>query len=171
MEKEIKEEKQNSEIEQIQEISEQIKQIKQIPKEVKDKINKKVYENIFIAAVAMAICNMLLLGYMNIEPMRYIIDLKVFSVIALLGTLFMIERAYKKDSSKLAINAVETIVISIVLLALPYIYTYYIYKFPAIIVFISLVFAIYYGIKGIVIIFKEKSNYKKTSNDINDIIK
>lgn len=149
---------------------EEIKKIRQIPKEIKKAIDKKVYENIVIATIVMAACVLLLLGYKNIEPMRYLTDLKSFAVIALLGTILVIERAYKRDSGKLAINAVETIVIAITLLALPYIHTYYIYKFPAIVVFISSVIGIYYSIKGIAIIFNEKKKYRKSANDIKDII-
>ena len=139
---------------------EKIEKFKEIPIEVKKMIDKKVYENVFVATIIMLACVLLLLGYKNIEPMRYIIDLKTFSVIALLGTIFTIERAYKKDSSKLAINAIETIVISLSMLSLPYIYTYYIYKFPSIIVFISAVFGIYYSVKGIAIIVNERKKYR-----------
>lgn len=157
--------------EEIQTIEEKIQEIKKIPKEELNRINKKVYENIFIAAIIMALCDMLILGYANIAPVRYSIDLKVFSVISLLLTIFVIELAYKKDSSKLAINAIELIFISVAFLSLPYLYMYNIYKFQAIVLFGALIFGVYYCIKGIIIIFREKSLYKKRKNDINEIIK
>lgn len=157
--------------EELDAIEQRIKQIKKIPAEVKAIINKKVYENIFIALIIMAVCNMLLLGYKNIEPTRFLMDLKIFSITALLSTLLLIEFAYKKDSGKLAINSVEAIIISLFMLFIIYIYTYYIYAFPLIVLFAALVLGLYYSIKGIIIIFKEKNKYKKSSNDISDIIK
>lgn len=149
----------------------EIEKIKEIPEEVTKKIHKKIFENIIIAVIIMAIGVIMLMAYKNIVPSRLVEDLKYFSIMALVGTLFVIERAYKKDSGKLAINAVEMIVVSLIVLSLHYWYTYYLLKFPMIIVFIIVLLAAYYAIKSIAIVINEKKIYRKSVNDIKNIVK
>lgn len=149
----------------------EIEKLKEIPVEVKKQIDKKVYINVFIATVIMAACVLFLMGYKHIEPIKYFNVLRVVSIFALLGTIFMIEFAYKKDSGELALNAVEAIVISLILLSFHYIYMYNIFNFPMIIVAILALFGAYYTCKGIVTIFRERKKYLKGLNDIKDITK
>ena len=149
----------------------EIEKIREIPFEVKKIIDKKVYINVLIATVIMAVCVMLLVGYKHIEPNKYINILRVISVLSLFGTIFMIEFAYKRDNGELALNAVETIIIAITLLSFPYIYTYNIFNFHRIIVAILALYGAYYASKGIVTIFREREKYRKSLNDIKEITK
>jgi len=148
-----------------------IEKIKEIPKDVKKSIDIMAYYNILIATIIMAVCVLLLFGFKYIEPIIFIAILKAFCVIALAGAILIIEIAYKKDSGKFAIHAIEMIAMAFGILSLPYLYTYNIYNFPFIVTAMSSLFGAYYGIKGIFVVFYERKKYRKNSNDIKDITK
>jgi len=54
-----------------------------VPKEIKDKINTKVFVNIVLAVVIMVYLGALSLGMQNIPTENYIMDLKVFGIMLL----------------------------------------------------------------------------------------
>lgn len=152
----------------IEELKEAIKKKKRLPKEEIEKINKIVYRNIIIATVIVLYFIFLNLGHMNIKNDIYVTDLKVFGMCILLAAIALIESAYKKESSELAIYGVEMIALSISTITLIYVNlmqsSRYIYILPA----ISYVFAIYYLIKSIVIYQKKKHLY--FINDMKEIM-
>ena len=63
------------------------------------------------------------LGSINIAPEKLELDLKVFSVVTILITVFIFEIAYKKDSGRIAIYGIESIFISLATLFLAYLFT------------------------------------------------
>lgn len=92
----------------------------------------------------------------------------LFASIMLIGTLVIIEFAYKKDSGLLALTAVEMIVVSIYFLFAPAVFIQtsntYIHIF-------SVLVATYYSAKIIKIFFSERQKYWKETSDIDEIIK
>ena len=147
-----------------------IAESKEIPQEIKKSINKKVYENVIISTFIMALCVLLLVGFKNIWPDNFLVILRTLAIVVFTGTIVLIETAYKKGSGKLAINSIEMIVISLIILSYSYIYIYYRNIFPPIITFVSSILGVYYSAKSIIIIFKERNNYRKTQSDIKKIV-
>ena len=73
--------------------------------------------------------------------------------------IVLLEKAYQKDSGKIALYGVEAIVLATVTMALIYINLMFSSKYVNIVLIISYILAIYYVIKSIVIYLREKKKY------------
>lgn len=121
-----------------------------------------------MAALVMLYFIFLILGFYNIEQSVYQTDLKVFSMCILLIAIILLESAYKKDSGKLAMFGIETIVIAIITLGLIYINIMFSAMYINIILIISYVLAIYYVLKSIILYIRGRKKY--FVDDIKEII-
>ena len=99
-----------------------------------------------------------------------ILGLKILSGIVLsLGIIFL-EIAYKKDSGKLGIYAIEILVLAGFTLSIEYVGESQKFNFQSYIVISSYVFSIYYILKTIVLYTKERREYLKTLSDVREIV-
>lgn len=153
----------------LEEIEEEIKKQTTISEEKKKKINKKIFQNIIVAIVIVLYFIFLNLGYYNLEGAVYLKDLQVFSIITIGITIIIFEKAYKKDSTELAIYGIESLILSICTLMTIYIGVNYKEKFTYILNSISMLFAIYYVGKSIIIYIKLRKKALKRVSDINKI--
>lgn len=157
--------KENTEIakkseKEIQEaVGKEIKENKKMPQEELKIIYKQVFQNVCIAIAIMIYLNFLILGFVNIKNEIFITDLKVFGITLLAIAIGIFEYAYNKDSGKIALYGIETLLLSFVTIALIYINLIWNSKFVYITAFSTYVFAIYYIAKSIVIYNKMKKQY------------
>lgn len=165
----IKENQEEFDKEKLEKIEKEIKKQTTIPDEKKIKMNKRVFKNIMIAIVIVLYFTFINLGYYNIEPLKFLVDLQVFSILTIGITIILFEIAYKKDSGEITIYGIESLMLSICTLLTIYIGTYYKSKFSYIINTISMLFAIYYVGKSIVIYTKMKRKALKRASDIEKI--
>ena len=103
-------------------MAQKLEQAKIMPKEKKKGIYKRAFENILVAVIVILYFLMMILGYINIPEDAYIKDLKVFSLATIAITIVLFEIAYNKDSGKIAIHGIETLLLSILTLVSMYIY-------------------------------------------------
>lgn len=143
-----------------------------LPIEIKRKIYKDITFNIFIAICLMLYFIILVLGYKNIDKDVYIIDLKVFSISLLIASIFIFEKAFKKDNGKLAIRGIEVLVIAFFSLSMQYFLFGFTNLQNKLIIpnLIIIFFAIYYCLKSIIIDILEKKKYKNSLSDVKEII-
>lgn len=153
----------------LEKIEEEIKKQTTIPEEKKLKINKRIFQNIILAIVIVLYFIFINLGFYNIEPSKFIKDLQVFSIITIGITIIIFEKAYKKDSSELAIYGIESLILSICTLLTIFIGINYNNKFSYIINTIAILFATYYVGKSIVIYIKLRKKALKRVSDIDKI--
>lgn len=165
--KKIKEE--NDDI--VRKIAKDKKEKRKLPKEVENRINKRLFSNIMIAVVIMIYFILLSLGNVNIEQPAFVVDLKVFSITFLVLAVIIFEKSYKKDDGALCIYGIETLVLAIVTLLSVYVNLLVHDKFIGLISIASLLFAIYYVVKATFIYIRDKKAYIKDQNDISEIIK
>lgn len=157
-------------IKKIQEtLKKEITAKKVIPKEEQDKMNVEVFKNIAIAIVMVVFLNFIILGFINIENSVFLVDLKVFAVSILAIAIGVFEYAYKKDSGKIAIYGIETLILAFAMLAFIYLDIMCHSNFVIITVLITYTIAIYYTIKSIIIYQKMKKQYY--INSMKEIIK
>lgn len=157
-------------IKKIQEtLKKEITAKKVIPKEEKDKMNVEVFKNIAIAIVMVVFLNFIILGFINIENSVFLVDLKVFAVSILAIAIGVFEYAYKKDSGKIAIYGIETLILAFAMLAFIYLDIMCHSNFVIITVLITYTIAIYYTVKSIIIYQKMKKQYY--INSMKEIIK
>lgn len=153
-------------------IEKEFKKQTTISEEKKSKIHKKVFQNIGIAALVVLYFVFINLGYYNLEPQVYLKDLQVFSMLAIIFTIFLFEKAYKKDEINLTIYSIEALAVSIATLSTIYIgMKFEPKKYPYIINFITIAFTLYYAMKAGVIYIKMKKRALKRTSDIHKIIK
>ena len=151
-------------IKKIQEtLKKEITAKKVIPKEEQDKMNVEVFKNIAIAIVMVVFLNFIILGFINIENSVFLVDLKVFAVSILAIAIGVFEYAYKKDSGKIAIYGIETLILAFAMLAFIYLDIMCHSNFVIITVLITYTIAIYYTVKSIIIYQKMKKQTKKTA--------
>lgn len=155
----------------IENIEKLIQEKKKIPKNVKDKINAKVFENMVLAAIILVYLAALNIGMGNIPTDTYIIDLKVFSMLLLAVTIIIFEIGYKKDDAGLWLHGVEVMVVAIFTLYLIYFYSMYYATYGTLLISTAIVFLIYFAIKMIITRKRLKRQYQKSLTDIGEIVK
>ena len=158
--KETKKELAKSEQKEIEEVvGKELKSKKKLPAEELKKINKRVFQNVFLAIVIMFYLDFIILGFVNIENSVFITDLKVFGMALLLVAIGIFEYAYKKDSGKHIIHGIEILLLAFITILLIYVNLMWSNKFIYITAFVSYAFAIYYVAKSIIIYKKMKKEY------------
>lgn len=157
--------------ENIRMLDEEIKQNKKIPKEYKKKINKQILLNIstLIAIIIYLVCINVLSLYLDTK--KYIIVLRVLSVIVAIISVMYFELGYRKDNEKIFLYGVEVLIIAIITLLSTYMYFIFFDKFNNILIIILGIIVIYYAIKISIIRKRMKKQYYKKQNDIKEIIK
>ena len=96
---------------------------------------------------------------MNIETSVFIVDLKVFAVSLLAVAIGVFEYAYKKDSGKIAIYGIETLVLAFCMLGLIYLDIMWNSKFVIMVILLTYIIAIYYTAKSIIVYQKMRKKY------------
>ena len=65
----------------IEQLEKEIEEKKKLPKNIREKINSKIFENTIILAIIIIYLIALNIGMYNIQTDMYLNDLKVFSII------------------------------------------------------------------------------------------
>lgn len=159
---------QKKNIEQLEKV---MAETKKIPKEIKDKINSKAFENIVILAIIIMYLIALNFGMSNIPTDMYIKDLQVFSIMLLISSIILFEYGYKKDNEGLWLHGVEILIVSIFTLYLVYLYSIYYSSYGTLLMSVAVVYLVYYVIKILIIQRKIRTSYKKSLKDIGEIVK
>lgn len=154
-----------------EELSQDIKKQKKLPKEELKKLNKRILSNMALAIAIIFYLLLLNIGALNIETATYIMDIKVFSMLLIVITIIIFEVSYKKDSGSLCIYGIEILVLAILTLVLPTLYSIQKENYGMILTGMLLAFTIYYMIKSFIIYRKGKKEQLKKASDINEIIK
>ncbi len=162
------EKKKNEIIEKIDQTFE-VKQ--KMPKTQKEKIYKRIFQDILLAIGISIYFIFLNLGFKNIAEEVFAIDLKVFSISILIIAIIFFEYSYKHNKGKTAIYGIEILVLAISTLAASYLLEIYKNSFSIVICIFSLIFLIYYVIKSIRVYKKMKKEYYESLSDIKEIIK
>ena len=169
--KETCEEEQEKKAKEKDAIFQEIMAKKRIPKDVSQKIVKKIFKNLILAIVVMLyfIVSNIVYTRLGLDKMEIII--KAFSGIFLLSSIIILEIAYKKDSGTFILTALELLVLSIHALFIHHVITIYQFDFRTYLLVSSYIFAIYYVLKSIIIYTKARRKYVKSLSDIPEIVK
>ena len=146
-------------------------QKRKMPKEISHEITKKIFHNILRAISIMAYFIILNLAYINMPQERLIGDIKVFATVFMGVGIYILEKAYKKDSGQTAVTAIEVLCLSIHTLSIMHIITFYKYDFRLYLLTSSYIVGIYYVLKSIIIYTRARKEYLNSLSDIADIVK
>lgn len=130
-----------------------------------------IFKNLLKAIGIMGYFIVLNFAYTRMNTQRLMNDIEVFAGIFLVLGLVFLERAYKKDSGKIALSGIELLCLSMHSLSINHVITFYKYDFRVYLLTSSYIFAIYYVLKSVIIYTKEKRKYLKNLSDISEIVK
>lgn len=134
------------------------------------KVSKNVYENLLIAICIMIYFIAINFSYYKLEKNNLLLILKVLSMLILTGGIILLEIAYRRDSGKRAINAIEILILAAHTLSIAHIVELQKFEFANYILVSSYMFSIYYLLKAIIVYTKEKREYLKGLSDIKEIV-
>lgn len=160
-----------------QDTKRQRKELSQIAKEKKKKVterrkcNKGVLQNMICAVIIMSYFIALNLVNNMYTPEILKLCIQISYMTYLVIAIIIIEIAYKKNSNKLALHGVESIIIAIYILLMETIITTFNFDTSTYIVFSSYIFPVYYTFKAIIIETRETRNKLKQLSDIKEIVK
>lgn len=154
---------------QLEAIEEERKKQKTISKVRKERIDKNILENLCFGIAFLFYFIFLNLGAMHIRPEIYLVDLKVFSLVSIAITIGTYERAYHKDSGRIAIHGIELMVLSIITLIALYIQQTYPAILTDILNAVAVLYAVYFVMKSIIVHLEMKKVALKRASDIRKI--
>ena len=139
---------------------------KKLPEELK----KRLRNNFFIAVGIIVYFGILILAHAKMKLDRLSCDIEIFASAFLLTGIYMLERAYKRDNGKVAINAIELLVLAFHSLSITYMSELLKYDFNKYLIISTGAFFIYYILKAIIIYTKNRKEYLDSLSDISEIV-
>lgn len=150
---------------------EEITQKRKMTEKVKNELHQRIFHNVLLAIGVMLYICLIDVAYIYAKQEVMNIAFKIFPMIAIIATVVLFEFAYRKENGKMAIVGIELLVLSILVLYIPYIYQNLDRKFCVQLTFIPIFYAIYYIAKSIVIYIKTEKNYQNNLSDVKEIVK
>ena len=132
---------------------------------------KKILKNLLVAIGIIIYFMILVLANTRMNTERLANDIKVFSGTFLVLGILALEKAYKKDSGKIAIIGIELLVLSFHSLSIMHMVNIFKCDFQFYLIISSAIVAGYYILKGIVTYTKDRKEYLRGLSDISEIVK
>jgi len=155
-----------SESEKLEIVEKERKANKRLTEPQKEELKKSAFSNCLAAIVMVFYFVLLTLAYEKMQKDVFMLDLKVFSGTFLATAILLFENAYKKDSGKRAIHAIELLAVAIVTLLLTHIYEIANGQFKMITLFLAGSSIVYYCIKCLIMVIRQirKSKLQDVKN-------
>ena len=140
-------------------------------KEVNEKYLKEIYLNILKAIIIVLYFFILNLSYENVDELKMQVGIKILTMIFLFVSIYIIEKAYKKDNDNLALQGIEILILSVYTLTSRHITNKFDFEFKSYSLVASYIFAIYFILKCIVIYTKGRKEVVENLSDIREIVR
>ena len=144
---------------------------RKLTKEVKENMNKMIFINLNIAILFMLIMIGINIAYLNISSEKFILFIKLFSILSVFSSVLTFEIAYRKESVAKMFYGIELLVFSIIIMYIPYVYLHMPQMVKQILMLAPLYFSIYYVAKSIFINRKVTREYINNLSDVKEIVK
>lgn len=152
-------------------MKEQLDEKRKIPQELRDVIDKTIFYNIIMSIGIMTYLLIMNIGYFTLEPDVFKLNMKIVSILLITLTIAIFEIAYKRDSGTLCITGIEMLVLSFIVLYMPFAYSYESDVTKKFIMLTSIFFAIYYVGKLIVLYINIERMHRNSLSDVKEITK
>jgi len=133
-------------------------------------VSKNVYKNLVLATFVMIFFILINTAYYELPESKLLVMLKVISMVFLGVGIILLEIAFRKDSGKVAINAIEVLFLAGHALSTAHVVALQKINFANYILVSSYIFSIYYLFKAIITYTKEKREYLNSLSDIKEIV-
>lgn len=141
-----------------------------IPKDVRESIYTKVFNELGIAIFIILYSLVLKFSFTKIDENTFTNCVHGISSALCVFAIVLFELAYKKNSEKIGLYGVEQLVLSIISLFMPYIYFKRSTTFKNLYSLFGLYISVYYVIKAFVVYIIEVRKYKAGLSDIKEIV-
>lgn len=155
----------------VEKIEDEIKQKTKLPNDIKEKTRKSIFINVVIAIIATSYFIFLILRSAGSVKNARIMEFNILSMLLLGIAIGLFEFAYKKDNGTIAMYGIESLIIALTTLFLPYVIFEVSQEHKKYYLLISSYIGIYYIIKCIFISLNIRRRYLKEQSDIKDIVK
>ena len=105
----------------IEKIEKEINEKTKLPDNIKEKIKKEIFTNIIVGSIIILYFILIILGSVDSTKNIRTIDMNIFSIIFLGISITIFEISYRKDNGKLAMYGIESLLVAMFTLFLPYI--------------------------------------------------
>ena len=140
-------------------------------KEIDEKYLKEIYLNVLKAIVIISYFLMLNLAYQNISSIHLEKGIQLLTIIFLGISIYIFEKAYKKDDGKLAILGIEILILSGYTLTTMHITNKFNFDFKNYSLVAAYIYSIYFILKGIIVYTKGRKELAENLSDIKEIVK
>lgn len=150
----------------LDELDKKLKERKKLSKKEGFSIIKNSFYNLIFACVFiyfLIFCNY---GFYNIAKTAMIKNLNIFSVVFLVVSIMLIETAYKEDKASKCINGIETLLVGIFTLVLPFILQTYTENYIKALSIAGITILVYYIIKSVIVFFLNKRDVLRDKDDV-----
>ncbi len=139
---------------------------RKLTSDVKENIGLKVFINLILAIVVM--CVFFILNSLFVFKSSNIFKLacKIISIMGVCGTIVLFEIAFRKRKSNYAINGIELLIASILIMFMPHLYYVIAIKYVRALTIVPVFLSIYYIVKCII---SYKMMVKKHHDSLSDI--
>lgn len=149
----------------------EIEEKRKLPKNLKDKISTKIFQDLIVAVIIMAYFCIVNITYYKLENYKFEEYLKYFALGIILFTVISFEIAYRKNSINLGIIGIELFTCGVLTLYIPYIFLHTTSALRVSIMILPVFSVLYYGIKSIIIFKQNQFNYRNNLSDVKEIVK
>lgn len=149
----------------------EIEQKRKLPKNLKDKISTKIFQNLIVAVVIIAYFCIINMSYYKLESNKFEECLKYFALGISIITVIFFEISYRKNNLGLMIISIELLLCGILSLYIPYIFLHTNRTFRISIMVLPVILVVYYAIKSFVLFKKNQLNYRNNLSDVKEIVK
>ena len=148
----------------------EIENKRKLPEELKKEIKKSIFHNLLIAIIIILyLCTINILFY-KLENNVFEQQMKFFALGIICITVIVFEVAYRKQSKRTAMIAIELLLCSIISLYIPYIYLFANINLKMITIVLPLSIAGYYIIKAVIIYKTGKIKHQNNLSDVKEIL-
>ena len=140
-------------------------------KEVNEEYMKEIYLNILKAIVIVLYFFILNLAYENVRREYLDIAIKGFTMTFLFISIYIFEKAYKKDDGKIAMQGIEVLLLATYTLTTEHIINKFEFNFKSYSLVASYLLATYFILKCIIIYTKGRKEIESDRSDVREIVK
>lgn len=140
-------------------------------KEISEKYLKEIYLNVLKAIIIIFYFLVLNLSYDKLSVEHLEIGIQVLTMIFLFISIYIFEKAYKKDDGKLAIQGIEILILATYTLTTKHITDKFNFNFKSYSLVAAYIYAIYFILKAIIVYTKGRKDLAENLSDIKEIVK
>lgn len=140
-------------------------------KEIDEKYRKKIYWNILKAVIIIAYFFIFNYAYSSSNNNNLKTLINILTMVFLIISIYLFEKAYKKDKFTIALEGIEVFILSVYSLTTEYITKKFNFEFKIYSLVTSITYTIYFIFKSGIIYTKARKEVAQNFSDIKQIVK